>query len=92
MRPIFPDAKVNYLQNGLYEGMMDDAINIHGTYLKVIRRLDNNTLVGRYMHDQAWGFEWGRPGDAVQFVNSSTMELVGNGNKIKTIHPYDKRK
>lgn len=78
-------------KNGLYEGMMDDAINIHGTYLKVIRRLDNNTLVGRYMHDQAWGFEWGRPGDAVQFVNSSTMELVGNGNKIKTIHPYDKK-
>ena len=22
--------------NGLYEGMMDDAINVHGTYLKVV--------------------------------------------------------
>jgi len=27
-------------KNGLYEGMMDDAINIHGTYLKVISRVD----------------------------------------------------
>lgn len=54
--------------NGLYEGMMDDAINVHGTYLKVVKRIDDHTLVGRYMHDQSWGFEWGRAGDEVQFV------------------------
>lgn len=42
-------------RNGLYEGMMDDAINVHGTYLKVIKRVDDRTLIGRYMHDQAWG-------------------------------------
>ena len=29
--------------SGLYEGMMDDAINVHGTYLKVIARLDDYT-------------------------------------------------
>lgn len=62
-------------KNGLYEGMMDDAINVHGTYLKVIKRVDDHTLIGRYMHDQSWGFEWGRPGDDVQFVRSETMEL-----------------
>lgn len=77
-------------RNGLYEGMMDDAINVHGTYLKVVKRVDDHTLVGRYMHDQAWGFEWGCTGDEVQFVRSNTMELIGETNRIASIRPYDK--
>lgn len=76
--------------NGLYEGMMDDAINVHGTYLKVVKRVDDRTLVDRYMHGQSWGFEWGCPGDEVQFIRSNTMELVGKQNKIISIRPYDK--
>lgn len=76
--------------NGLYEGMMDDAINVHGTYLKVVKRVDDRTLVGRYMHGQSWGFEWGCPGDEVQFIRSNTMEQVGKQNKIISIRPYDK--
>ena len=63
--------------NGLYEAMMDDAINVHGTYLKVMERIDDYTVKGRYMHGQAWGFDWGYVGDEVQFVRSNTMELVG---------------
>lgn len=58
--------------------------------LKVIKRMnDHRTLVGRYMHDRTWGFEWGRPEDEVQFVRSSTMELVGSQNNIDVV-PYDK--
>ncbi len=76
--------------DGLYEGMMDDAINVHGTYLKVIRRIDDRTLVGRYMHDQSWGFRWGEPGDSVQFIRANTMELTGNVNRIDSIRPYDR--
>ena len=75
--------------NGLYEGMMDDAINIHGTYLKVINRIDDYTLVGKYMHGQAYGFDWGYPGDSVQFVLSETMELIGSENCVASIQPYD---
>ena len=75
--------------NGLYEGMMDDAINVHGTYLKVVKRLDDHTLVGRYMHDQTWGFKWGEKGDRVQFIKSNTMDLIGEENKVLEIRPYD---
>lgn len=78
--------------NGMYEGMMDDAINVHGTYLKITKRIDDKTLVGRYMHNQTWGFEWGRPGDEAQFIQSKTMELVGSQNRIASIRPYDKDK
>ena len=75
--------------NGLYEGMMDDAINVHGTYLRVVQRLDDNTLVGRYMHGQAYGFYWGGAGDSVQFVRSDVMEIT-EGNRVVEILPYDK--
>lgn len=75
---------------GLYEGMMDDAINVHGTYLKVQKRIDDKTLIGEYMHGQAYGFVWGYPGDVVQYVNSNTMELIGSENRIATIEAVDK--
>lgn len=74
---------------GLYEGMMDDAINIHGTYLRVTERIDDYTLVGRYMHPQAYGFYWGGAGDSVQFVRSDVMEIT-EGNKVVGIAPHDK--
>lgn len=76
--------------NGLYEGMMDDAINIHGTYLKVTKRIDDHTLIGRYMHNQSWGFEWGEPGDSIQFVRSKTMDIQGRPNSITAISPADR--
>ncbi|MBO5698564.1 MAG: alpha-1,3-galactosidase B [Bacteroidaceae bacterium] len=75
---------------GLYEGMMDDAINVHGTYLRIVKRLNNNTVVGQYMHGQAYGFYWGGEGDKVQFVNSNTMEVTEQ-NVVTDIEPYDKK-
>ncbi len=77
-------------KGGLYEGMMDDAINVHGTYLKVIERIDDKTLIAKYMHSQAYGFEWGMVGDSVQFVKSQTMELLDGVNSISAITPHDR--
>lgn len=71
--------------NGLYEGMMDDAINVHGTYLKIEELVDDHTVRGKYMHSQSWGFKWGEVGDSVQFVAPLTMELTGSMNHIKSI-------
>ncbi len=78
-------------ENGIYEGMADDAINVHGTYLKVIKRVNDNTLQASYMHPQAYGFLWGEIGDKVQVIESEKMELVDNSfNKIKAIKAIDK--
>lgn len=75
--------------NGYYSGMMDDAINVHGTYLRVVQRIDDYTIVGRYMHSQAYGFYWGGVGDSVQFVRSDVMEITEQ-NKVAEIVSYDK--
>ncbi len=76
-------------RNGLFEGMMDDAINVHGTYLKIIERKDDHTFIGQYMHDQSYGFRWGEIGDTVQFITSQTMELIGQSATIASIHARD---
>lgn len=76
--------------NGLYENMMDDAINVHGTYLNIKRKVNATTVEAAYMHPQAWGFEWGRPGDEVQFVSSKTMELFDETNKVVSIKAVDR--
>ena len=76
--------------DGLYEGMMDDAINVHGTYLRITERIDDHTVIGRYMHPQTYGFYWGMRNDSVQFVQSSTMEII-QGNSIATIVPHGQK-
>lgn len=75
---------------GLYENMMDDAINVHGTYLKIRERVNDSTFIAQYMHHQAWGFKWGDKGDSVQFIASRTMEITGEPVTIAEITPYDK--
>lgn len=78
-------------ENGIYEGMADDAINVHGTYLKIIKRIDNRTVQARYMHPQAYGFLWGENGDEVQMIESEKMESIDNShNKIAAIKTVDK--
>ena len=76
-------------RNGLYEGMMDDAINVHGTYLRVVEREDDKTLIGQYMHPQTYGFLWGEAGDSVQFIASQTMECLDKHNQIASIEAID---
>ena len=78
-----------YSHDGLYEAMMDDAINVHGTYLKVTGRTGERTLTARYMHSQSWGFAWGAGGERVQFIRSRTMDVVGPQNSIEAIRPLD---
>lgn len=73
---------------GVYEGMLDDAINVHGIYLKVRERLDAHTLRCTYEHDQAWGFDWGNVGDTIQIIRSRTMDTVDMpANIIAAIRP-----
>ena len=77
-------------RHGLYEGMMDDAINVHGTYLRVTSRVDARTVTARYMHHQAYGFTWGFKGDSVQAIRSDVMENVGDPAVIVGIEPVDR--
>lgn len=68
---------------------MDDAINVHGTYLKVSGRENDHTLTADYMHGQSYGFVWGHAGDEVQFIASRRMEIMDGTNVITSIEAVD---
>lgn len=61
------------VENGLYENMLDDGINVHGSFLEIERILSPNTLLLRWGHFQTFGFEFARPGDELEFVARSTL-------------------
>lgn len=75
--------------NGLYEGMMDDAINVHGSYLRIVERKNESTVVGRYLSPGYYGFKWGEVGDSVKVIRSRTMENLDSVYAIKSITPVD---
>ncbi|MDR2982708.1 MAG: NPCBM/NEW2 domain-containing protein [Puniceicoccales bacterium] len=63
-------------ENGLYEAMMDDAINVHATCLRIEETVDNRTLKARYVHGQSVGFEVVLPGESLRFIHARHLELT----------------
>lgn len=59
---------------GLYENMADDAINVHGTYLRVDSLSSAKTLSVTFAHPQSFGYTWYREGDEVRIVDRKTMQ------------------
>ncbi len=57
-----------------YAGAQDDPINVHGTNLRAVQRIDDRTLVLQFMHGQSYGFDAYFEQDTVAFVKASTME------------------
>jgi hypothetical protein len=53
--------------------MLDDAMNVHGVYLQVLRRMDDRRLLARMAHFQAQGFAVVEPGDRVRLARQGTL-------------------
>lgn len=63
------------VENCLFEGMGDDAINVHSTCLQ-IEGISGRSIVCRYRHAQSVGFEVFLPGERLRFIRAQTMEEV----------------
>lgn len=68
----------------------DDAINIHGTHLRVVDRLDDHRLRVRFMHPQTWGFAAFIAGDEVEFVRKDSLQNFGKAKVTKVEMTADK--
>lgn len=73
-----------------FEGMMDDAINVHSTCLKIEETQEDGRIKCRYMHEQAIGFEVFAPGERLRFIRSRTLEN-GPETKVKAVERLDER-
>ncbi|SDW76188.1 right-handed parallel beta-helix repeat-containing protein [Paenibacillus sp. CF384] len=61
------------VENSDFEGAHDDAINVHGTHLRIVDRPSRNQVVVRFMHEQTYGFEPFFTGDVVEFIRARTL-------------------
>ena len=78
------------VENCLFEGMMDDALNVHSTCLGVVGRPAQDKIRCRYMHPQAIGFGVFAPGDAIRFIRGKTLENGWIG-RVKAVETHDER-
>lgn len=62
------------VNGAFYEGMMDDAINVHSTCLSIAKVASPTEIIARYMHGQAIGFEVFAKGERIQYIQGRTLE------------------
>lgn len=61
-----------------FHGLMDDPINIHGTYARIDRICSDTKLVGRFIHPMSqWFSRFAGEGDKISLIKSSNMERIG---------------
>lgn len=73
------------VENCRLSGMQDDAINCHGTHLRIVDRPAPNQLLMRFMHPQTYGFAAFAPGDDVAVIRHDTLrEIEGNPRRKVT--------
>ncbi|OZB94404.1 right-handed parallel beta-helix repeat-containing protein [Paenibacillus sp. XY044] len=62
-----------------FAGAHDDAVNIHGTYLRIVDQPSPNQVRVRFMHPQTYGFRAFFPGDEIAFVNAHSLASYAFG-------------
>ena len=66
----------------VFSGAHDDAINVHGTYLRVVEVVSPNQIKVRFMHRQTFGFMAFNPGDEIDFVRWDTLDVLGSNRVV----------
>ena len=65
------------IEDSLFENMLDDASNIHGCFVKVVKA-EGNTLLCQRAHSMQLGLEIAEPGDVVRLVQSADLKPYGD--------------
>jgi hypothetical protein len=62
------------IKNCTFENMLDDGTNIHGTYVRVNKIIDDYTLAVETYHPHQNGFLFGEEGDLVQVIDQKNLQ------------------
>ncbi|MEG2080920.1 MAG: hypothetical protein RRZ68_05105, partial [Oscillospiraceae bacterium] len=73
------------IENCSFSDAHDDPINIHGTFTRVEKKLDDNTLTLKYVHSQQGGFPQFYMGDEVVFYSRDTLAPLCNKEEVYTV-------
>ncbi|MDD3361299.1 MAG: acyltransferase domain-containing protein [Hespellia sp.] len=77
------------IRNCLFENQMDDAVNIHGIYLRIREVLGDSSVIVQWVHPMQKGVLFGKAGDIVGIVDHTTM-LTTDQCRIETIEVYNR--
>lgn len=70
----FSNCKGDILVDSCWlSGMQDDALNCHGTYLRIVEKVGANQLLVRFVHQQTYGFAPFAPGDEIAVMSPVNM-------------------
>lgn len=61
----------------VFEGLMDDPINVHGTCIQTFEQVSPTTVRAKFMHGQSVGLRFADPGDTVSFIDRGPMNSRG---------------
>ncbi|MDR2026680.1 MAG: right-handed parallel beta-helix repeat-containing protein [Prevotellaceae bacterium] len=67
------------MKNCIFHALMDDPVNVHGTSVRIVERLNDRTLRCKFMHGQSSGMIWARTGESVGFIDNKNMQTVAFG-------------
>ncbi|HEY0608883.1 MAG TPA: hypothetical protein VGD35_04485, partial [Chitinophaga sp.] len=67
------------VSNSYLSAANDDAVNVHGTYLKIVKMPAPNKVQVRFMHDQTYGFDAFAPLDSIAFVQTASLLALDKG-------------
>ncbi|MFH6768821.1 hypothetical protein V8G56_08745 [Gaetbulibacter aquiaggeris] len=67
------------IDNCRFENMLDDATNVHGTYMINNEVIDSVTVAVRFGHFQQQGFDFAEKGDTLRFIDRTNLMPVGTG-------------
>jgi hypothetical protein len=71
------------------QGLMDDPINIHGTYVPISERINDTSVMCDYAHSMSEGLIWAKSGDTIGFIDKKNMITIGTVT-IKKFRKIDK--
>lgn len=71
----FSNCKGEIVMDGcILKGLMDDAVNVHGSYVFIEEIVNDTTVICRFPHFQSAGFTWAYKDDEIAFVDGQTMK------------------
>lgn len=71
------------VDNCEFEGLMDDPINVHGTSVRIIEKINDHRLRCQFMEKQSVGLYWARSDELIGFIAHSGMNTIGTGRVIE---------
>ncbi|MEJ8819483.1 right-handed parallel beta-helix repeat-containing protein [Lacibacter sp. H407] len=79
------------IRNCVFENMLDDATNIHGTYVRVNRVLDDRRVAVETYHPHQNGYLFGEAGDSVRIIESNTLQPTATGLVLTNVERVNEK-